>query len=337
MKLVRWGIGWSLLFLVAGVIWFASYIFAPSPVTTETVVYIPQGAGVRDINTLLANQGLINDDIRFLALARLSGTSGRLRAGEYLIPPQLKPLQILQLLEKGEVIRHQVTIPEGMTVRQIAAILEQGNWIDPQRFIELTRNQEFIQALGFNLDSLEGYLFPDTYSLTRGEVTEESLIAMMTSRFFSVWKEVTENAPDLVRHRIVVLASIVEKETGDPSERPLISRVFLNRLEKKMRLQSDPTVIYGLADFSGNLTRQDLERESLYNTYLIPGLPPGPICNPGKESIAAVLHPADAPYFYFVSKNNGTHHFSTTLKEHNQAVRKYQKNKQSQNVQENNP
>ncbi len=337
MKLMRWGIGFFLVFILAGVIWFASYIFASSPVTTDTVVYIPKGAGVRTIKTLLASQGLINDDIRFLALARLSGTSRHLRAGEYLIPPHLKPLQILQLLKKGDVVRHQITIPEGMTVRQIAAILEQDNWIDLQSFIELTRDQKFIQTIGFNLDSLEGYLFPDTYSLTRGEVTEESIIEMMTSRFFSVWKELTENAPDLVRHRIVTLASIVEKETGDPSERSLISRVFLNRLEKKMRLQSDPTVIYGLTDFSGNLTRQDLKLKSPYHTYYIPGLPPGPICNPGRESIAAVLHPADAPYFYFVSKNNGTHHFSTTLKEHNQAVRKYQKNKLSRNAQKNTP
>lgn len=329
MRLIRWGTGLCLILLLAGTAWFASYIFTPSPVATDTIVYIPKGAGVRSIKTQLAGQGLISDDIRFLALARLSGAGERLKAGEYLIPPHQKPLEILRLLEKGEVIHHQVTIPEGMTIQQISAILEQENWIDRQRFIELTRNREFIQSLGLNQDSLEGYLFPDSYSLVRGAVTEESLLAMMVSRFFTVWREVADDAPELVRHRIVTLASIVEKETGAPSERPLIARVFLNRLEKKMRLQSDPTVIYGLDDFSGNLSRQNLALESPYNTYRIPGLPPGPICNPGKESIAAVLHPADAPYYYFVSKNNGTHHFSTTLKEHNQAVRKYQKTKTS--------
>ena len=149
---------------------------------------------------------------------------------------------------------------------------------------------------------------------------------MMVNNFLAVWKEITaDSTSDQVRQQILVLASIIEKETADPTERPLIARVFLNRLEKKMRLQSDPTVIYGLDNFSGNLTRKDLKEKTPYNTYTIPGLPPGPICNPGKESITAVLHPADAPYYYFVSKNDGTHYFSTTLREHNQAVRKYQK------------
>lgn len=326
MTFMRWGIGLCLLFLLSGGAWFATYIFTPCPLTTESFVYIPQGSGVRKIKTLLADKGLIKDDIRFLILARITGKAGRLRAGEYRIPPHLKPLQILRILEKGEVILHQITIPEGMTIQQIVALLEQGNWINRKLFLELTGNQEFIKSLGLNQNSLEGYLFPDTYSFARGEVTEESLIAMMVNRFFAVWNDVTANSSsDLVRQQIVTLASIVEKETADPSERPLIARVFLNRLEKKMRLQSDPTVIYGLDNFSGDLTKKDLNGESPYNTYLIPGLPPGPICNPGKESITAVLHPADAPYYYFVSKNDGTHHFSTTLREHSQAVRKYQK------------
>jgi UPF0755 protein len=326
MKLIWWGIGLSLLFFLIGGAWFATYIFTPCPLKEEKVVYIPQGSGVRQIKTLLAGQGLIKDDFRFLALARLSGKAGRLRAGEYHIPPHLKPLQILRILEKGEVVLHHITIPEGMNIQQITTILEQGNWIDSQRFIALTRDREFIKTLGLNQDNLEGYLFPDTYSLARGEVTEESLIAMMVNNFLSVWKEITANSTlDEARQQILILASIIEKETADPTERPLIARVFLNRLNKKMRLQSDPTVIYGLDNFSGNLTRKDLKKETPYNTYLIPGLPPGPICNPGKESITAVLHPADAPYYYFVSKNNGTHYFSTTLKEHNQAVRKYQK------------
>ena len=320
------------MFFLTGGTWFATYLYTPCPLTAESLVYIPQGSGVRKIKTLLADQGLIKDDIRFLVLARLSGKARRLRAGEYHIPPHLKPLQILQILEKGEVLLHQVTIPEGMTIRQIVTILEQGDWIDSQRFFALTRDREFIKTLGLNQDSLEGYLFPDTYSFARGEMTEESLIAMMVNRFLTVWNEVTANsASDQVRQQILILASIVEKETADPSERPLIARVFLNRLEKKMRLQSDPTIIYGLDNFSGNLTRKDLNGKSPYNTYLIPGLPPGPICNPGKESITAILHPADAPYYYFVSKNDGTHQFSTTLKEHNRAVRKYQKTKTKQN------
>lgn len=328
MKLITWGLAFCLLCILAVGTWFVDYVATPSAITTDTFIYIPKGSGVRSIKTLLSQKGIIRDDIRFLALARMSGTARHLRSGEYLIPPNLKPLEILHILTEGNVVRHKVTIPEGLTSNQISTILAEKGWIDPQRFAELTHNHEFIASLGINLDSLEGYLFPDTYSLTRGEVTEESIIRTMVNRFHNVWKEVTADmASDLVRNQIIVLASIVEKETAAQQERPLIARVFLNRLEKNMRLQSDPTVIYGIENFSGDLTRDDLRRETPYNTYVIKGLPPGPICNPGKESILAVLRPADAPYLYFVSKNDGTHHFSTRLKEHNRAVRKYQKNR----------
>ncbi len=337
MRVISWGIGLCSLFLVAAGIWLGIYILTPSTVSTDTVVYIPKGAGVRNIKTLLSQKGLIRDDIRFLILTRISGAATRLRAGEYLIPPHLKPLQILRILEKGEVVRHHITIPEGMTIRQIAGILEKDNWIDPDLFSELSSDKQFIQTLGLELNNLEGYLFPDTYSLARGEVTEHKLLTMMVNRFLEVWKDITADlAMDIVRHQIVILASIVEKETAAQDERPLIARVFLNRLEKRMRLQSDPTVIYGIEDFSGNLTRDDLRRKTPYNTYLISGLPAGPICNPGKESIMAVLRPADAPYLYFVSKNDGTHQFSSTLREHNRAVKKYQKGKTRQNSKENN-
>lgn len=330
MRFVTWGIGLLLLILLAAGVWFGSYLLTPSPAAEDTIVFIPKGTSVRGIKTLLAREGLIKDDIRFLALARITGTAKRLRAGEYLIPAYQKPLQILRILEKGKVVQHQVTIPEGLTVRQVAALFGEENWVDPQRFVELTKDQEFIHSLGLELESIEGYLFPDTYMLTRGEVSEESVITMMVGRFFEIWQDSTADlATNQIRHQVVTLASIVEKETGSPEERPLIARVFLNRLEKNMRLQSDPTVIYGMDDFTGNLTRKDLVRKTPYNTYIIKGLPPGPICNPGRESILAVLHPADAPFLYFVSKNDGTHHFSTNLREHNSAVRKYQRQKSS--------
>lgn len=328
MRLVSWGTGLCLMILLVASIWFSSYILTPSTTDSEITVYIPKGAGLRKIMSLLSQKGLINNDIRFLALARVSGKAKRLRAGEFIIPPHRKPLEILNILEKGDVVLHQVTIPEGLTIRQVGSILEKEEWVDPEQFYELTHSKKFIKSLGLQLDNLEGYLFPDTYSLARGEVSEQSIIRMMVDRFFQVWDEVaSDQAPDLVRDQIIVLASIIEKESATPEERPLIARVFLNRLEKKMRLQSDPTVIYGIDKFSGNLTRDDLSRKTPYNTYTITGLPPGPICNPGKGSIMAVLRPADAPYLYFVSKNDGTHYFSTTLKEHNRAVRKYQKSR----------
>lgn len=279
---------------------------------------------MRGIQAVLSKNGILADDVRFLLLARMTGTSSRLQAGEYLVPAGSTPLRILRQMERGEVLLHRVTIPEGKTMRQVAGILAAEQWIAPDRFLALATDPDFIASLGFKLDTLEGYLFPDTYSLARGTVTEEKIILMMSRRFQEVWKELApEQSGSLNRHEVVTLASIVEKETGMAAERPLVARVFLNRLEKNMRLQSDPTVIYGLDDFDGELRRADLRAETPYNTYVVRGLPPGPICNPGRHAILAVLQPADAPYLYFVSKNNGSHHFSTTLGEHNRAVREY--------------
>ncbi len=323
---MKWGAFLLLLtgLSVAGWIW--SYAHTPAQGKEDFIVLIPQGAGVRQIKTILGNHGIVDDDIRFLILARITDTARHLRAGEYRVPPGQTPLQVLRLLEQGDVIHHPFTIPEGLSVSQVAQILKKGEWLDPDRFLSLTRDPEFITSLGLQVDNLEGYLFPDTYVLTRGDISEELLIRMMVSRFLAVWKDLEKpSESELSRHQILTLASIVEKETAAPGERSLIARVFQNRLEKNMRLQSDPTVIYGLSDFNGNLTREHLKTETPYNTYVIRGLPPGPICNPGKDSIEAVLKPADAPYLYFVSKNDTTHYFSTNLTEHNRAVRKYQK------------
>lgn len=321
-----WGTSIFLLVLLILSGWIWSYAHTPFPQDSEKTILIPKGSGVRQIKTILGENGIISDDIRFLILARITDKAGHLRAGEYLIAPGQTPLEILRLIEQGKVLRHQVTIPEGMSTRQIIQILTRDKWINPDRFLALTKDTDFIRKIGFNLESLEGYLFPDTYTLTRDTVSEEKLIIMMTNRFQTIWKDLEQDLPTgLTRHQVITLSSIVEKETGMPEERPLIAKVFLNRLEKKMRLQSDPTVIYGLQeDFDGDLTREDLQHKNPYNTYVIDGLPPGPVCNPGRDSILAVLHPADAPYLYFVSKNDGSHHFSTSLREHNRAVRKYQ-------------
>lgn len=310
------------LFL-SGWIW----IYAMNPTTNhlEKTIIIPKGSGTRHIKSILVENGILSDDVRFLILAQISGSATKLRAGEYLIPPNLTPLEILKLIERGEVIYHKVTIPEGKTIKQIAEILEKENWIDPKRFIRLTQDADFIKNTGLEIENLEGYLFPDTYLLTRNTVTEESLIIMMVRHFQDTWDKLeNRKQTSLSPHQVVTLASIIEKETGVPEERPLIAGVFLNRLDKNMRLQSDPTVIYGLDNFDGNLTRKDLKTPTQYNTYVINGLPPGPICNPGQASLQAVLKPAVSKYLYFVSKNDGSHHFSESLREHNRAVRKYQ-------------
>ncbi|MCL2459346.1 MAG: endolytic transglycosylase MltG, partial [Desulfobulbus sp.] len=203
---------------------------------------------------------------------------------------------------------------------------EQDGWVKQDRFLGLVKDGAFIRQLGIEADSLEGYLFPETYTLVRNEADEAAVIRMMVERFQQTWQAL--NAPEsleLNRHQLLTLASVVEKETGVATERPLIAQVFYNRLARKMRLQSDPTVIYGLPDFNGNLSKADLKRETPYNTYLIPGLPPGPICNPGRAALEAVLHPVESDALYFVAKNDGTHIFSTNLADHNRAVQHYQR------------
>lgn len=305
--------------------WFWLYVQRPLPLNEAARVYIPKGAGLQEIQRILVDEGIPVDDVRFLLLARLNGSAGQLRFGEFRIPRGLKPGDVLRILVSGKVLYHPLTFPEGLTVAQVSAILEEAGWIDGQVFLSLTKDASFIKSMGLEQPSLEGYLFPDTYSLVKGESDEAAIIKMMVDRFLQVWEEIKPEAEtSMSMQQVVTLASIIEKETGSAAERPLIARVFLNRLNKGMRLQSDPTVIYGIADFNGDLTRADLRKKTPYNTYVIKGLPPGPICNPGKEAMQAVFAPAVSKALYFVSKNDGTHHFSRTLKEHNRAVYKYQ-------------
>ncbi len=336
-------------------LWYWHYCQSPAQLAAETTVFIPRGAGVRQIGTLLAAQGVLRNDIRYLTYLRLSGLGPKLKAGEYAFAPGVTPPQVLGKIARGEVVRHPVTIAEGLRLTQIAAIFAQDGWVDPVRFLALAQDTAFIRSLGLSMDkdmeidSLEGYLFPDTYLMVRDEAPapteptrstgksqelqagqgarEEKLIRHMVQRFEEVWATLPKTGQaGLSRHQVLTLASVVEKETGQAQERPLIARVFLNRLVLGMRLQSDPTVIYGLGDaFSGKLRRKDLRTPSSHNTYVIPGLPPGPICSPGRAALAAVLAPAQSNALYFVSRNDGSHVFSTTLAEHNRAVNTYQR------------
>ncbi len=325
-SLLFWFLG--ILLLAAGAFgaWYGLYVSTPAPGRGAVTIVIPKGAGVRQIGALLAQHNLIRNDIRFLILARFTHAGTRLQAGEFSIPRGLQPAEVLDLLARGKAVQHHLTIPEGLTMAEIATLFADKGWVNTPKFLALCRNPTFIHELGIQQDQLEGYLFPDTYALVRGKSDAKSIISTMVRRFQRVWKEIApKEQSSLTRHQIVTLASIVEKETANPIERPLIARVFLNRLDRSMRLQSDPTVIYGLPAFNGNLTRKDLRRPTPYNTYVIYGLPPGPICNPGRAAMAAILHPADSTSLYFVSKNNGSHQFSATLQEHNRAVHKYQK------------
>lgn len=320
----------SLLFVVVAaaigaVGWYRAYLHGVSAGQGEVIVTIPKGAGVRGIGRILADKGLLTNDLRFLAMIQLAGLKTSLQAGEYSIPLGLTPLEVVRLLARGSTRRHHLTIPEGLTVEQIAAIFEQDGWVRRERFLDLARDANFIRGLGIEADHLEGYLFPETYALIRNETDEAAILRRMTGQFRQVWERIkAAETGGLNRHQVVTLASIVEKETAAVTERPLIARVFLNRLALGMRLQSDPTVIYGVQGFNGDITRADLARPTPYNTYVIPGLPPGPICNPGQAALEAVLHPEPSNHLYFVSKNDGTHVFSTNLGDHNRAVRAYQ-------------
>jgi UPF0755 protein len=328
-RVVRWAALLFFFWAVAVAGWLMSYTATLGPVVKaeSVVVTIQHGSSVAHIGHVLAQAGLIHDDIRFPLYAKLSGYSRKFKAGEFLLATGGTPAQVIQHLSEAQFVQHPVTIPEGLRAEDIARIYTEGGWCDYDVFLQLVRDPEFVHSLGLGtVASLEGYLFPDTYYLTRMSTDARGIIKIMAHNFQKVWTELNKGEVGKVgRHDTVILASLVEKETADPGERPLIASVFLNRLKKGMRLQSDPTVVYGIHNFSGSLTRDDLQRYTPYNTYVAPALPAGPICNPGRESLKAVLHPAQDSSLYFVSRNDGTHQFSKTLDEHNQAVQKYQK------------
>ncbi|MBI4124423.1 MAG: endolytic transglycosylase MltG [Deltaproteobacteria bacterium] len=288
---------------------FFFYIFIPiQPQTAE--IAVAEGKTLRQIAEQLEKDGVIRDANAFIAYAALTGGSEKVQAGEYRLAGALSIHRVLDTLVKGEVILHKVQIIEGWTIRQIADYLRMLDFIDDPTFAG-----EFLELAKEH----EGYLLPDTYHFSR-QAGPRKYVETFLKAFNDFYPE--------AKPEIVTLASIIEKETGLEEERPLIASVFYNRLNKRMGLASDPTVIYGLKNFDGNLRKEDLSNPHPYNTYVHAGLPPGPICNPGRASILAALNPAQTDYLYFVSKNDGSHHFSSTLAEHNQAVRKYQQAQQ---------
>ena len=298
--------------------------------THKVVINVRQGQIFKTTADLLYQKSLIKNSLKLVIIARLKGYDRRLKAGEYLLSAAMTPRQILETMVKGEVELHKLTIPEGYNTHQIAELVSQAGFGTQDEFSNAASDAALARKLGLEAELFEGYLFPDTYFFPK-DVTVEKIISIMVQRFWSIfkpeWKERAKSY-DFSVHQVVTLASIIEKETGAPFERPLISSVFHNRLRKKMRLESDPTVIYGIKNFDGNLTRKHLKTRTPYNTYKIRGLPAGPIANPGRASLEAALFPEKSAYIYFVSKKDTTHQFSTNLKDHNRAVRKYQLRRQ---------
>jgi UPF0755 protein len=292
------------------------------------VVIIREGGSPRDVAEDLAGKGIVSSRRLFLLWIKVLGYGKRIRAGEYSLAPDMTPMTILEKLIRGLVVTYPVTFPEGFTRMQIAELLSQRGLVEKEAFLSLTRDPAVLKKHGVSAPTLEGYLFPDTYHFARGTLPQtvvDTIVKQFFQRVLPLKEAVDRSGMKL--EEVITLASIVEKETGRAEERPLIASVFLNRLKKGMRLDSDPTVIYGIENFDGDLKKQDLTRETPYNTYVISGLPPGPIANPGLESIRAVLFPAKSEYLYFVSKNDGSHHFSKTLSEHNRAVNTHQRKK----------
>jgi UPF0755 protein len=321
----------AIVFLLALCLTIAFGIFLVRPADkagSDQVFVVKEKQSLGEAAEELETRGIIKSRKLFAFWAKLTGHTKQIKAGEYALSAKMAPVEILEKLRKGTVITYAVTIPEGYTMEQIADLLESKGLVQKARFLSLGRDPKVLSHYGITGTSLEGYLFPDTYHFSRG-LPALTLIDVMVKRFWHMVGPLKERAEEvrMAMKDVVILASIVEKETGRPDERPEIASVFLNRLKKGMRLDSDPTVIYGLEGFNGNLTKEDLSHGTPYNTYVIRGLTPGPIANPGLDAIKAVLYPARTDYLYFVSKNDGSHHFSKTLAEHNRAVETYQKKK----------
>jgi UPF0755 protein len=335
-KTLIFSLGIPLIFLIFTISWL--FLTPPSGTSLTKVITLKRGMPLKKISTMLEQEGIIKNRHFFVGMATLLGEKGAIKAGEYEFHTRMLPLEVLRSLVKGQVKRHLVTIPEGFTLSQIAHTLEDSNIVGKEIFLQEASSPALIASLGLSntaqssaFSTLEGFLFPETYHLIK-EMPPGEVIKMMVDQFkkaFGPEFQLRASEIGISQREAVILASIIEKETLWAEEKPLISAVLHNRLRVKMPLQSDPTVIYGIKNFDGNLTKEHLMKPNPYNTYLISGLPPTPICNPGKESILAALYPASVTYLYFVSKNDGTHYFSSRIEEHNQAVWKYQKFKKN--------
>lgn len=320
-----------LILSASAVAGYQFYVFAMTPMDESedaVLVVVSPGQGLNATTHLLWKNNLISSSAKFKILAAVTGKEKKIKAGEYQVSSSMSPWDILTILVEARVYLHKVTIPEGFTLYQIGRALSDAELCTEKAFIAVATDPEKVRqmAIGDSIQTFEGYLFPDTYYFPRN-VKPVTVIRTMVERFRSIYKKEwyeRANTLGLSQHQVLTLASIIEKETGVPSERPLISSVFHNRLKKNMRLETDPTVIYGIKDFDGNLTKKHLRTETPYNTYRRKGLPPGPIANPGLASIEAALYPADSPYLYFVAKKDSTHQFSTNIRDHINSVRKYQ-------------
>lgn len=330
-RLLLFGV-FTALVVGAGGWWIYSQVVAPYRGYSEPEVFvdIPPGSSTASIGKRLVDAGVVRDARTFQVGLWISGRSRSLRAGEYRFDAPLHALDVIDKIARGDVYRRRLTFREGLTITEMAQVFEERGFGNAADFRKAAENAALVSELDPGATDLEGYLFPETYALPRG-TSAAVVVAQMVEAF--------KNAltPDLRSHataaglsvrQLVTLASLVEKETGTASERPLVAAVYANRLKIGMGMQADPTVIYALqkaGTYAGNLRRDDLQFDSPYNTYRYSGLPPGPIAAPGKASLEAAAKPADVDYLYFVSKNDGSHVFASSLEEHNRNVQIWQR------------
>lgn len=320
-----------------GVAGFVALQFFEKPASESEVVVIFEvrpGESFKTIARRLEQEGLVSSAAKLEFYARFSGAGKRVKVGEYAVRRNMKPKELVDVITSGRSVEYVVTVSEGMNMFEIGDVLEKQGIVAKSEFIAHVRDKAFIkELLGEELPSLEGYLFPETYHITKF-TGGKGLVKVMVERFKENFKKVqAASGVHLSRHQLITLASIIEKETGAPEERPVISSVFHNRLRLNMKLQTDPTVVYGLWERTGqwnrNISRGDLMRPNRYNTYSFAGLPYGPIANPGFEALKAAAAPATTEFLFFVSRNDGTHVFSKEYAQHQKAVMRFQLDKKA--------
>ncbi|MGS2724476.1 endolytic transglycosylase MltG [Porticoccus sp. GXU_MW_L64] len=322
----------AVLLSLAGYWWLQGYVQQPLPLQQPVELRVESGSNLtRVLQKLESENSLFGGKPQLAGVrlyARFTGLTD-IQAGDYRLQPGVTPAQLLQQLNSGQVVYHQVTLPEGLTAKQWLQRLRRQPYLSSK--LNDSELLSFIEGnpYGTSDGNPEGWLFPDSYRYQRGDSIEQILQQShraMKETLHKLWQQRDAGLPYQTPYEALIMASIIEKETGVAWERPQIAGVFVRRLQKGMRLQTDPTVIYGLGDsYQGNLTRTHLRQKTAYNTYVIKGLPPTPIANPGADAIHAALHPAEGEALYFVAKGDGSHYFSATLAEHEKAVDKYQR------------
>jgi UPF0755 protein len=318
--------------LLAIALYGSFQLLAPLPVCNGYFeVEIPKGATFRQAAEIFSQERIISDKNLFLFIGRVTGIDRKIRAGFYSVYRSMNLLDLFKTLRKGQIIENEITVIEGDSLWEIAAKLSEKNIIQEDVFRQLAFDRSFLALYNIDAPSLEGYLYPDTYRIPKGMDPKEAIGMMINALRQQFSEKLRARALEIgmSERKVLTLASIIEKEAATDEERPLISAVYHNRLRKKILLQADPTAIYGIKSSREKITLEDLKRKTKYNTYIIKGLPPGPISSASIKSIVAALYPSDVQYLFFVSNNDGTHRFSVTAAEHEAAVRAYREKKQA--------